>query len=179
MKSTSTQTSTSDWLTLDELGISPQDLIQVLMDRTPYKTSEDKKGHDMTLYARFPKYIGHWMELILEKKGIPYQTRSDLMRDACFLGMIVLHLRYNTIGWRSDEVIAQIEAEVARRADFSKRVSAFLKDLATINAAHGEEDALKLLQKYIDAQKDPKKIAYVKAQLTDKGFAHMLEKLVI
>lgn len=73
-------------------GLSLTDPLEKLTESAPFKRSEDRKGHDGFLGARFPKDMTRWVTKIKEKGQ--YQMNSDVVRDAIWLGLQILSLRY-------------------------------------------------------------------------------------
>ena len=73
-------------------NLSIYDSIERLTEQKPFFKHEDKKGHDTFLGARFPKEMARDVTLIKEKG--PYEVNADVVRDAVWLGLQALHLRY-------------------------------------------------------------------------------------
>ena len=170
-------TKASAW-DLDVLNVTKDDPLKILVERDPMVLSEDKKGHDITLYSRFPKYIGGWIAQIMEKHNSPYKTRSDLVRDAVFLGMVVLNLRYQTPEWRAGERMARIASEVAYKADMLERIDMMVKDIKTIVASGDVESARKGLFEYMEIARGQEHGSFLTRRLRSQLALQNLEYLL-
>lgn len=99
----------SSW-DLEGVGIESDDPITRLTGMKPYKRSQDSKGHGTPLAAWFPKDVDRTVSRILEKG--PYQTKADVTRDAIWIGLIVLHLRFEADPeWTAYMQLCNIENE--------------------------------------------------------------------
>jgi len=82
----------SDWelessfdlaLTLEEFINSP-----------PFKEASDEKGESVTSGTRIPMWLHRRVVKLREMGGSPYEVNSDVLRDAVYLGLQILHMRY-------------------------------------------------------------------------------------
>lgn len=107
----------SDW----ELE-APFDLaatLDELISDSPFKQASDESGQSTTAGARIPSWLQRRIVKIKELSGSPYELNSDVIRDALYIGMRVLHLRYRmTKDW---EVETKMAAAVDATA-FSRRI---------------------------------------------------------
>lgn len=112
-----------DWDDLQkklEWGVPP-DIFDYLLSRPIFKTTKDKFGHSITLSARVPEAVYRRIQVFREMRGSPYQVMSDVVRDAIFLGILVLNARFGLdLVWRipwdlADE--AQEERDIQKAVD--------------------------------------------------------------
>lgn len=108
-------------LTLD-LAATLQDLI----DEPPFKDVSDETGESTTAGARIPNWLLRRIVKLKELKGSPYDINSDVIRDAIYVGLRVLHLRYKlTADW-------EVETKLAAAVDAvsaGKRVRSQVEEL--------------------------------------------------
>lgn len=109
---------------------SPFDTIvslEELINRPPFKASSDKGGGSYTAAARIPFWLERKVMHLLEVMGSPYMLKSDVIRDAIYLGLRVLNMRHKTNpDWA-------VEAKMARtidRINLLTRLQSQAKDFA-------------------------------------------------
>lgn len=120
-------TSVTEELTLD----TP---LSALANLPPYKRSEDKRGHDTFLGARFPKDFARWATYLQETLPGHYTIRADVIRDALSLGLQVINLRTNLTltEWQVVEKLALLESRASATAEEYRRVQRIVKDLEVL-----------------------------------------------
>jgi hypothetical protein len=135
---------------LDDGTLSLTTPLSVLVDRKPYTTSEDKKGHDVFLGAKFPKVFQRWVSELKERPGSPYQTNADVVRDAIYLGLQILSLRakQSTV-WNIQAAITQQEARIFQHTRIYRDVEAVVEQLEILSRNGDEKQALSDLVEYV------------------------------
>lgn len=68
--------------------------LEQLINEPPFKEASDEGGNSTTAGARIPMWLHRRIVKIREMRGSPYEINSDVIRDAIYIGMRVLHLRY-------------------------------------------------------------------------------------
>lgn len=82
----------SDW----ELE-APFDMIATvedLINAPPFKEASDEKGDSVTAGTRIPMWLHRRVVKLKEMPGSPYDVNSDVLRDAVYTGLQILHMRY-------------------------------------------------------------------------------------
>lgn len=80
--------------------------LQELIDEPPFKEVSDEGG-STTAGARIPNWLLRRIIRLKELKGSPYDINSDVIRDAIYIGLRVLHLRYGmTSDWEVETKLA-------------------------------------------------------------------------
>ena len=168
-----------DWET-EEPEISPNEPIQKLVDLPVYKSSQDKHGHEVFLGAKFPKNIGRWVQAILERESSPYEIRSDVVRDAIYLGLRILNIRYKLDHrWMVEEKLARIRSRVANEALFYEQELQYLRELGTMYKNGYREQAKKELKEYLEnlGPLNPKRAKVLEGNIAALGMYDLLEEI--
>jgi hypothetical protein len=136
---------------LDDSGLTPETPLSVLMDYLPYTTSEDKKGHDVFLGAKFPKNIGHWLSEIKEDSANVYKVNSDVVRDAVHLGLLIISLRTKKLDrWKTLSALMQARAALFEEARIYRECEEVAEDAATLVDHDDLDAAIQHLQTFRD-----------------------------
>lgn len=133
-----------------ETGLSVDDPIQVLTAEEPYHYTQDKRGHSTFLGGRFPKDFPRGIEKIREKAAGVYETNSDVVRDAIYLGMKILSLRYEVDPqWQVQHQIIKLNNEIAWQATVYRQEEDFVNNLVIfINQGDDEIAQTRLQERY-------------------------------
>lgn len=91
--------------------------LQELIDEPPFKEVSDEGGSSATVGTRIPNWLLRRVVRLKELKHSPYDINSDVLRDAIYVGLRVLHLRYGlTPDWEVETKLAQaVDAVSATR----------------------------------------------------------------
>jgi len=147
-------TSKDSWVT-DGPGLSLSDTFDKLTAQPPFKRSEDKKGHDVPMGVRVPKDVGRWITRV--KEAGPYQTTSDAMRDAVWLGLQILSLRYEKDPeWQVYLQAMRMDNDTAWEAATYEEEEKFVNNLETFVKNGNEKRAIELLQEKLALIQDLK-----------------------
>ena len=83
--------------------------LQELIDEPPFKEVSDEGGSSATVGTRIPNWLLRRIVRLKELKHSPYDINSDVLRDAIYVGLRVLHLRYGlTPDWEVETKLAQV-----------------------------------------------------------------------
>jgi len=137
-------TSKDSWVT-DGQGLSLSDTLDKLTSQSPFKRSEDKRGHDVPMGSRFPKDVARWITRI--KETGQYQTSSDAIRDAVWLGLQILSLRYEEDPeWQVYLQAMKMDNDTAWEARTYEQEESFANNLETFVKNGNEKRAIELLE---------------------------------
>ncbi len=90
-----------------EAAIDLAATLQELIDEPPFKEVSDDAG-SATVGTRIPNWLLRRVVRLKELKHSPYDINSDVLRDAIYVGLRVLHLRYGlTPDWEVETKLAQ------------------------------------------------------------------------
>ena len=76
------------------LKLTGDETLEDLVNRKPFTKSTDKNGGAYTAAARVPIELERHITLFVEMPNSPYMLKGDVVRDAIYLGLLVLHTRY-------------------------------------------------------------------------------------
>lgn len=114
--------------------------IEELIALPVFKEASDLKGGGTyTAGARVPVWMERRFQRLVELRGTPYYIMSDAVRDALYLGLHVLNLRY-----RAEQDWA-VEAQMVKAADSVNEITRIKEQFSTVNKgvtellAHGED----------------------------------------
>lgn len=134
---------------------SPFDTIvslEELINMPPFKAASDASGGTATAGARVPMWLERKVIYLIELRGSPYMLKSDVYRDAIYIGLRVLNMRY-----KSDPDWAT-EAKMARAIDranlitrIKTQIRQFSSPVAELWAAGDEDQAIGLFEEFIAA----------------------------
>ena len=129
----------------EALGLDPSDPISKLMCLRPFKRTEDKKGHGFFLGAWFPKETSRIVEKV--KEAGPYETNSDVVRDAVYRGLQVLLLAYeHDEGWQAEMLLAKMVNDTDWESRIYKQEEDFVAALDRLVKNDDNDYATQLVQ---------------------------------
>jgi hypothetical protein len=135
---------------LDDSNLSLTSPLSVLVDRRPYTSSEDKKGHEIFLGAKFPKSFQRWVTELKEAPGSDYRTNADVVRDAIHLGLQIITLRAKQSAlWSVQSAIAQQKARTFQHTRIYREVEEIVEQLDIMVKAGDDKQAESDLVDYI------------------------------
>lgn len=165
----------NDSWTTEEPFVTVDDSISRLTNMKPYKATEDKKGHDAFVHFRVPKNLMRAITKI--KEHGPYETNSDVWRDAAWLGLQVLQLRYKEDPtWTAYAQTVAIGNEAEWEARLHEEEKRFVDSVARLCNNNKRDKAIEYLSArltIIDA--DRKDI--LSAELKSHGLAALLDEV--
>lgn len=68
--------------------------VEDLIKAPPFKEASDEKGDSVTAGTRIPMWLHRRVVKLKEVPGSPYEVNSDVLRDAVYVGLQILHMRY-------------------------------------------------------------------------------------
>ena len=135
---------------LDDGNLSLTSPLSVLVNRRPYTSSEDKKGHEVFLGAKFPKSFQRWVTELKEAPGSDYRTNADVVRDAIHLGLQVISLRAKQSAlWSVQSAIAQQQARTFQHTRIYREVEEIVEQLDILVKAGDDKQAESDLGDYV------------------------------
>lgn len=91
--------------------------LEELINEPPFKEVSEGGEQSVTAAARIPLWLLRRIIKLRELSGSPYDLNSDVIRDAMFIGLRILHLRYGmTPDWAVEtKLAATVDAVSAGR----------------------------------------------------------------
>jgi len=121
--------------------------IEELVGRPTFKESRDDLG-SATVGARIPQWLSRKITKLIEMSGSPYELKSDVVRDALYLGMEVLRLRYK-YKWAAESKLSDVVDTVGELDRMEQRFSELVSGLDKLIAAGDTSKAVSLLTEYV------------------------------
>ncbi len=109
--------------------------LEEMVNSPPFKKASDEKGHSVTAGTRIPMWLVRRAQKMKEQANSPYEIISDVYRDAMYLGLWVLSIRYRYI---EDWQVESRMASAINAAGVARHVREQVQDLVD-----GLEDLLK------------------------------------
>jgi len=121
--------------------------IEELVGRPIFKESRDDLG-SATVGARIPQWLSRKVTKLIEMPGSPYELKSDVVRDALYLGMEVLRLRYK-YKWSAESKLSDVVDTVGELDRMEQRFAELISGLDRLVNAGDTTKAVSLLTEYI------------------------------
>lgn len=141
-----------------------RDLVEKILEGPPYIGSEDRKGHDVIIGARVPKWFERVITEIMETPGLPYKVRSDVVRDAVFLGLRLLTILFKGKGWEIEEAIAKVVSDAHLEMEIREEVNKLadaLNKIAINDIELAVQKLREILSKVLAEENERKKKMYL------------------
>lgn len=126
-------------LTLDDLVESP-----------PFNESSDETGESATIGTRVPQWLLRRIIKLREIPGSPYEINSDVIRDAIYLGLQILQLRYKLHDWQIEKKLVSVIDATGMSTRIGTQVSELCKHLEKMHS-DDDEHAVGQLDEFIKA----------------------------
>jgi hypothetical protein len=137
-----------DW-SLEEPLDEPATL-EDLVKAPVFKQASDKLGHSITAATRVPIWLNRRIAKLRETPGAPYEVTSDVIRDALYLGLRILHLRYTIAeDWDLDTKLANIRDLAAASRRIREHFDEFEGNLEDLFRGGDEVQAAHNLASYV------------------------------
>lgn len=131
----------------EELNRPIRDLVEI----EPYRKAEDEKGHGITLGARVPRSMEREVIRLTELPGSPYDIKSDAVRDALYVGLKILTLRYKLPDWQVKVAMARVSSTTDEASRIRESVEEFVESLGKLSRERdGKDKAKEFLNQYIN-----------------------------
>ena len=109
---------------------SPFDTIvslEELINMPPFKAASDSSGGTATAGTRIPLWLERKVIHLTELRGSPYHLKSDVFRDAIYIGLRVLNMRYKSDpDWATEAKMAR----VIDKANLINRIKAQIRQIS-------------------------------------------------
>lgn len=121
--------------------------IEELVGRPPFRESRDDLG-SATVGARIPQWLSRKIMKLIEMQGSPYELKSDVVRDALYIGMQVLRLRYG-YKWEAEAKLTDVVDTVGELDRMEQRFAELISGLDKLVNSGDTAKAVSLLTEYV------------------------------
>lgn len=126
--------------------------LEELIFRPPFKETSGREGGSATLGVRIPSWLERKVIHLLEIKGSPYQIKSDVARDAVYLGLRILNMRYKpTTDWAVESKMADAIDKVNLINRIRGQVESFTKPELDLWESGDEQQAIDGMEMFVSA----------------------------
>lgn len=101
--------------------------LEELLKEPPFKEVSGDTGESTTAGTRIPMWLDRRVTRLKEMTGSPYDLKSDVLRDALYIGLRVLNMRYKM---SQDWDVEAKMASIVDAASTSRRLKRQVKELA-------------------------------------------------
>ena len=126
--------------------------IDELIDRPPFREVSGKDGGSYTAAARIPTWLERKITHLIEVKGSPYQLKSDVVRDAIYLGLRVLNMRYKSSPeWAVEAKMANAIDKVNALSRMRTQIESFCRPVLDLWENGDEIQARQAVEDFVSA----------------------------
>lgn len=124
--------------------------LEELINEPPFREVSGDTGDSMTAGTRIPLWLHRRVTRLKEMPGSPYDLQSDVLRDALYIGMRVLNMRYRmSQDWDVEAKMASIVDAASTSRRLKRQVKELVDGLDDLWRDGDEEHAAESLTNYI------------------------------
>lgn len=129
--------------------------LEELINAPPFKEASDERGESVTSGTRIPTWLHRRVVKLREMPGSPYEVNSDVLRDAVYTGLQILHMRYGmSPDWAAERKMAAVADATGAGKRIRSQVEELISGLEELHAEGDEEQAAQRLSDYVIAAKE-------------------------
>lgn len=125
--------------------------LEDLVDSPPFNETNDESGDSITMGTRVPQWLARRITKIRETPGVPYEINSDILRDAIYLGLQILQLRYKLHDWEIEKKLASVVDATGMSTRIAVQVTELCKYLEKMHADDDNDHAVRRLDEFVCA----------------------------
>lgn len=123
-----------------------------LIDSPPFREASGDTGESVTAGTRIPTWMYRRINKFKETIGSPYEVVSDVLRDAIYIGLRVLSMRYSTNpDWAVESKMASIVDDASKLRRLKSKFSELMEGLESLWEDGDEGIAIEGLTSFINA----------------------------
>jgi len=124
--------------------------LEDLIRATPFTDASDASGATNHISTRIPTWIYRQIAYITEMKATPYRVHSDTIRDALYVGLRILSMRYKTSPeWAVEASMARAVDKVGTTKRVRSRINELSSGLEEMLNSRDELQAVKGLEEFL------------------------------
>ena len=129
--------------------------LEGLLTAPPFRQSADDKGHSETVGARVPGWMLRRITKFKEMSGGPYDVTSDVVRDAIYIGLTIISMRYkHTSDWRTETKMQSTINTASAGKHIEDQVNELIGGLDDLIYNDEKKKAAEKLEEYVKAALD-------------------------
>ena len=132
---------------------SPFDTIvslEELINMPPFKAASDSTGGTATAGARIPIWLERKVIHLTEIRGSPYHLKSDVFRDAIYIGLRVLNMRYKSDpDWATEAKMARVIDKANLITRIRSQINQIAAPIEQLWSGGDEEQAISTFEEFI------------------------------
>lgn len=126
--------------------------LEELINMPPFKAASDSTGGTATAGTRIPTWLDRKVTHLIEFRGTPYHLKSDVLRDAIYIGLRVLNMRYKSDpDWASEARMAKAIDKANLVTRIKTTVDQIAKPIEELWTGGDEEQAVIQFEEFIAA----------------------------
>lgn len=124
--------------------------MEELLNEPPFKEVSGDTGESTTAGTRIPMWLERRITRLKEMPGSPYDVKSDVLRDAIYIGLRVLNLRYKmNPDWDVESKMASVVDAASTSRRLKRQVKELVDGLDDLYRDGDVEHAAASLEKYV------------------------------
>ncbi len=138
----------SDWEL--EAGFDVELTLEDLLTQAPFRSASDDNGQSFTEAARIPSWLHRRVIKLKEQNSSVYEINSDVVRDAFYIGIQILCMRYKTSkDWATERRLAAVVDQTGVSKRIRDQIDTLSKGLEDLYHSGDEEQAITRLVEYV------------------------------
>lgn len=131
-------------------NIKISDKVERLINLDAFLESKDRKGHSTSMAFRGPDWMVRMAGELRSISGSPYFTNSDVFRDAAYVGLLVLGLRYGCSNlWHIEAILHEASLKSSNAARIRETISALGNGVDSYYSSGDKEHATLMIKNFI------------------------------
>lgn len=124
--------------------------LEELIEAPPFKGASDEHGDSVTAGTRVPRWLFRRVVKLVEIRGTPYELTSDVLRDAVYIGLRVLHMRHKlSPDWSIETKLASVVSDTGVMQRIRAQTKELIIAIEDLCASGEEGRAIEQLTKYV------------------------------
>jgi len=129
--------------------------LEELLGESPFREASGDTGDSVTTAARVPMWLHRRIVKLKELSSSPYDLTSDVVRDALYLGLRLLNMRYKmNPDWNVESKMAAVVDSASTSRRLKKQVKELSDGLDDLWREGDMKHAVESLTKYVYAALD-------------------------